>query len=597
MLRLPTAAQRDAMVATALGTRPADVIIKGGTLLNVHTGERYAADVAICEGWIAHVGDVAPPGPHTITVDATGLLLAPGLINSHFHIESSMLTAHELASILLPTGETTITHDPHEIGNVLGYRGMKAISEEGVDLPLKVLLRLPPQVPAVPDFETTAGTLSVDEFRSLLDQPYTISVGGDYNVSYVLHGGVDHLSKIEAAHARGLTVNGQESGLSLADRAAYAAGGPEDSEVAMSVDDIMDELRQGMKAMLNVMPLGVRDSHMADIARFVRENDIDTRHLLLCVSDIHPNLAAKQGSMSEAVRMAIRAGFDPMDALRMATLNAAEHYRVGHLLGSVSPGRVADVVLLSDLDSFAVHTVVADGMVVHSPAGSWTAPAAFVYPEWATNTMHVQRVLEPADFAVRSGRPPTETVKVNVIGPGCPKPAMVFELPVDDGVITPDVSQDVVTIAIVDRHLASGRIGLGFINGMGINRGAVACSINHDSHNLLVLGVSTVDMAVAANAVVDAGGGIAVVLDGELLGCLPLPIAGLMSTGSAAEVVDQLDQLESTLCDQLGVSRELLTPFMWFQCAALPNLPEIGLTDLGLFDTLLYEPMDLVVSP
>jgi adenine deaminase len=595
MLRLPTAADRSALVATTLGQRPPDLIIRGGTLLNVHTGESYPADVATCGTWIADVGELGVvAGPDTVVIDATGYLLCPGLINPHFHIESSMLTVHELAGLLLPTGETTITHDPHEIGNVLGFAGIEAISEEGVDLPLKVLLRVPAQVPAVPGFETTAGELSSEEVVELLDRPYTISLAGDYNVSWVLNGGIEHLAKIEAAQRRGLTINGQEAGLPAVLRSAYTAGGPEDSEVPITVEDIMGELRQGMRAMLNVMPMGLNDSDMTAIAKFVGDNAISTRHLLLCVTDAHPNLIARRGSMVEAVRMAIRDGFEPLAAVQMATLNVAEHYRVGHLLGSVSPGRVADIVFVSDLETFTVDRVIADGKLV-AEAGQLVARfARFSYPAWAKDTVHLARPLEPADFVVAAEAAGPATVRV--IGPGCPKPEMRFDLPVAGGAILADPSQDIACIAVVDRHLASGRIGLGFIHGMGLARGAAACTINHDSHNLVVVGTNVVDMACAANAAADGGGGCAVALDGEVLGRLPLPVAGLMSEAPAAEVVAGLNELENLLVEHLGVPADVTTPFMWFQVATLPNLPEIGLTDLGLFDTLNYRPIELLIS-
>ncbi len=324
-----------------------------------------------------------------------------------------------------------------------------------------------------------------------------------------------------------------------------------------------------------------------DIVAVVRRLGLDTRYLVLCTDDIHPNILLAEGHLDERVRLAIRSGFTPVEAIQMATINTAALMRIDRDFGIVAPGRFADLVVLDDLAAFTVSAVVHHGRVVARDGRLLEEPPAFAYPSWATSTMHLAAPVTAADLAVTVTGDALQ-VTVSVVEFGAPKTRREAQLEVIDGLVEPDVEQDVLSIAVLERHRATGRIGRGFVGGLGIRGGAVACSVNHDSHNIFVVGDSRESMAVAANAIAEAGGGYVAVVGTTVRAILELPIAGLMTDRPLAEVGPALEAVERVLIDELNCSIPY-RPIYALNFLCLPNIPEAGVTDMGIVDTTTME--------
>ena len=596
MLRSPSVLDRTRLIDVAMGRTPADVVVLGGRVLIGATGEVRDADIAIAGTWIAAVGDVAHTiGTGTERVEADGRVVVPGLVDAHFHIEGSLVSVHELARALLPRGVTTLMCDPHEIGNVLGPAGMVALIEEAADLPLKVFFRVPLQIPGTPGLETTGGTLDDAALAELIAHPSTISVAGDCSPTWVLDPDPSHLDRIHTALAARLVANGQEPGLDAHALNAFAAAGPQDTHIATSCAMLLGELRLGLRAVINDMPGQFPDEELAQLAGLLATGSVDPRHVLLCADDVHPNRLLRWGGVDAAVRRCIRCGIPPTTAVRMATINVATHYRVDHLFGSLAPGRVADVVVLDDVEAFRPAVVIADGRRVDH-GGLPSIPVA--YPRWAYDTVHLARSLTAEDFGLEApaGAAEGDAVEVSAIYPGLSREARLLpgtekeERRISGRVRAGKVEligvDDAALAAVIDRHHASGRVGQGVVLGFGLRAGAIASTVNHDNHNLLVVGVDVADMACAANAVAAAGGGIAIAKAGVILELLSLPIAGLLSEEPIEAVAAAMDRLEARLATELGVNPDIVQPFMLLQMFALANVPALGLTDLGLVDVL-----------
>jgi adenine deaminase len=604
-LRLPSTTDRVRLIGVALGRAPADLVVTGGHVLNGPTGELLRGDIAVAGKWIAAVGEVDRCiGPGTEIIEAHGRPVTAGLIDAHFHIEGSMVTVTELARALLPRGVTTLMCDPHEIGNVLGVRGMVALIDEAADLPLKVFLRVPPQIPGTPGLETTGAILDDDSFCELLRHPSVISAAGDCSPTWLLDPDESHLDRLGHALAQRFTINGQEPGLDLQALDAFVAAGPQDTHIATNCDMLLGELRRGLRAIVNDMPGQFPDEELRKLGRLLRDGAIDCRNVMFCADDVHPNRLLANGGVDAAVRRAVRCGVPWPMAVRMATINAATHYNVDHLYGSVLPGHVADIVILEDPELFVPAAVIADGKAV-SGIDQWPVT---IYPDWARDTIKLERPVVVEDFAlpVPDGCEDGDWVHVRTIFPGLATEGRLLpgtekqegSLPgrVAEGTVQVQGPADFAVAAIIDRHTASSRIGRAVVEGFGLRGGALASTVNHDNHNLLVIGTNAHDMAVAANAVAAAGGGLALGKGGKVLDLLALPIAGLISDRPIEEVARAMDRLEHTLVTKLGVSDLIPQPIMLIQMFALANIPKLGLTDHGLIDVLARQAVPAVAA-
>ena len=582
---------RTRLIRVALGDEPADVVLTGARVVNVFTGEIVAADVVMAAGRIAAVGDSRQQlvGPDTEIIEAGGRFVAPALIDPHMHLESSNVTVTELARAIVPRGVLSICADPHEIANVLGVAGVDLLVAEAADLPLNFFLRVPARVPAMPaDLETSGHAMDIAATLAMLDRPEAVCLGGDINPALLLGADREQLRKIEATIERHKTVGGQLPGFTGAVLDASLAAGVEDTHVAESPAEVVEQLRRGVRVLLTPRIDRLPAEEWPEIVATVERLGLDTRRLVLCTDDVHPNILMTEGHLDGWVRLAVESGFDPVTAVQMATLNTAELMRIDRHLGSVAPGRYADLLVLDSLEDFAPSMVLHRAEVVAAGGSLVQDPPSPEYPAWSMDTLTVA-LPAPDDLALRVDAP-DGPVTVNAVAFAAPKTMQQVRLTVRDGVIHPDGAADIAGIAVLERHHGTGNIGKGFVTGLGIRGGAVASTVNHDSHNVVVVGDSHRSMAAAAGAVIEAQGGYAVAVGDEVAAVVPLPIAGLLSPEPLAVVGEQLAAVERVLIDQLGCSIGY-RPIYALNFLCLPNIPEVGFTDRGI---ILTETMEIV---
>jgi len=594
-LRMPEQQRADGtrdLVAVARGDRPADLVVRNGRWVNVCSGEILAGtDVAVLEGRIAYCGPDARPmiAPTTEVIEAGGRYLVPGLLDAHVHIESAMVTPTEFARAVLPRGTTSVFADPHEIANVLGLRGVKLFAEEARRLLLKVYLQIPSCVPAVQGLDTPGAEIGPQEVAEALAWPEVVGLGEVMDYPGVIAGAEGVHAKISAARRAGKTVGGHYASPDLGRPFhAYAAGGVADCHEGTRAEDAIARVRQGMRAILRQ---GSAWRDLAEGLRAITEFGLDPRHVLLATDDRHAETLLREGHMDDVVRTAIAAGVPSMTAIQMATVNVAEHFGVDRDVGAIAPGRMADVLVVSDLERFAVDIVVTSGRVVADGGELRINLPAFPYPDWARATVRLGRPLAPNDLALEApaDEGEVEVRAIELVEHQAPTRERRVRLPVRRGRI--ELVPGTAEVAVVERHRASGRIGKGVLVGLGLEPGcAVASTVAHDTHHLLVVGTDPVAMARAGNHVAEAGGGIAVVRGEAVQASLPLPIAGILSDRPVSEVAAGLAEIHAAL-RACGV--RLADALMTLSLLALPVIPALRVTDLGLVDVERGE----IVSP
>jgi adenine deaminase len=582
------------LVDAAMGRTQADVVLRGGKVVNVHTAEiQEAVDVAIKAGRVVLVGEVDHTiGGKTEVIDATGYFLLPGLVEGHVHIESSMITPTQFARAVLPHGTTAVFIDNHEVANVLGMEGIKLMMEEARALPLKVYLAMPSCVPALSGFEDAGAVIDASEIEGAMAWDHVAALGEMMNMPGVLAGDPGVHAKLRASLRAGKVVTGHysipetERGLQ-----AFIAAGISSCHESTRKEDALAKLRLGMWTMLRE---GSAWHDLKDTIRAITETDIDSRHAMMITDDTHPSTLINQGHMNHVVRRAIEEGLEPVRAVQMATINVAEYFHLGHDLGSISPGKCADIIFVRDLREMKVDRVLVDGLVVVAEGELRVRLPQFAYPPSASASVHLARPLTPDDFVILApaGRKKVIVRVIEVLGGQVVTRHLQMERQVVDGAVPPSVREDVAKVASVERHKGSGQIGLGFVKGFHLQRGAVASTIAHDSHNLLIVGTNEADMAFAGNKLAETGGGMVVVREGEVLALLPLPVAGLMSQGPVEVVNEQVEALAQAWQD-LGC--DLVSPFMTMSILALPVIPELRITNRGLVDTVQFSAVKVIV--
>src|SRR5262245_36974288 len=491
MARRPLSELTRELTAVCMGREPADLVIRGGRLVDVDTREVLDGhDVAVAHGRVAMFGEVTHTvGPRTETIDADGAYLVPGLVDTHLHVESVMVTVTRFAEAVLPHGTTTVFIDNHEMANVFGLPGMRWMLDEGLGLPLKVYLAVPSCVPALPGFEDAGAALGPDEVREALGWDGVAGLGEMMNMPAVLAGDESIHAEIAAALERGKPVTGHWSLAGVRDHRlqAYIAAGVDSCHETTSREDALAKLRAGMWVQFRE---GSTFRDVAALAPVLTEDGVDPRHCLLVTDDVLPETIAADGPMHRVVRRAIEAEIEPLVAIQMATVNGAEYFGMRHDLGSIAPGRLADILFVEDLADFRPHRVLADG---REPG----APPAFEYPEEAYCSIRLGRALTVGDLRVEASGEAASVRAVGIASGRVTTEHLVVELPVDGGEVRASAEADVAKLASIERHGGPGTIGLGFVQGLGLNRGAVASSIAHDNHNLLVAGMSDEDMLFA----------------------------------------------------------------------------------------------------
>ncbi|MEL7152842.1 MAG: adenine deaminase [Pseudomonadota bacterium] len=576
------------LIETASGRAPADLVITGGIWVNVHTREALPGfDIAVRHGRIACVvpDSSAQIGPETQVIEAKGRYMIPGLCDGHMHIESGMLTPAEFARAVMPHGTTTMFTDPHEIANVLGIDGVRMMHDEAMMQPVNIFTQMPSCAPSAPGMETTGFEITADDVAEAMQWSGIIGLGEMMNYPGVAAADPKMLAEIAATQRAGKTVGGHYASPDLgADFAAYVAGGPADDHEGTSEADAIARTRQGMRAMLR---LGSAWYDVEAQITAITEKGLDPRNFILCTDDCHSGTLVNDGHMNRVVRHAITCGCDPLIALQMATVNTATHFGLERELGSLTPGRRADVILTSDLRELPIEHVIARGKTVAVDGALRVDCPHFDWPDRARKTVNLARALASDDFVVKAPGG-ANAVTANVIGVvenQAPTKALKATLPVVDGCV--EGADGVCHIALVERHKATGEVKNAFVSGFGYQGSmAMASTVAHDSHHMIVVGTDREQMALAANRLAEVGGGVTVFADGKELALVELPIAGLMSDQPAREVAAKADQMVEAM-KQCGCT--LNNAYMQHSLLALVVIPELRISDLGLVDVRSFE--------
>ena len=565
---------RSKLIEVARGDSQADTLFKNARLVNVRSGEIHDADIAIYEGRIAGFGTYQAKE----VVDLKGQHVCPGLIDAHVHIESSMVTVPEFARAVVPRGTTAVVTDPHEIANVLGAPGIRYMLNSSEGLPLRVFAMASSCVPAT-DMETSGAKLEAADLEALFDHPRVIGLAEVMNFPGVFLGIPEVLAKIEIAGDR--PIDGHAPGLSGLLLNAYVAAGIGSDHECTQLEEAREKLRRGMQIFIRE---GTTARNLDALLPLVTPEN--SPYCSFCTDDRHPEDLLDEGHIDALIRMAIERGLNPMTAIQMATINTANYFGLRGL-GMVAPGYRADLVVFDEFENFRARKVISEGQLV-AEDGEYLGPrpappvppGGGVRVDWDAVNLAVEangdrqvRVIEAVPGQIVTGQ-------------------SVEEIGVTDGAAVTDPERDLLKIAVIERHRGTGNVGVGFVRGFGLARGAIASTVAHDNHNIVVVGSSDEDMMAAARAVADTDGGQAVVADGQVLASVPLPIAGLMSDLPLEEVRDRVAGMTIAARDLGGT---LPDPLMTMSFLALAVIPELKITDLGLVDVGAFKPVPLFV--
>jgi len=559
------------LLAVARGEEPADLLFRGGRVVNVFSGEIEATDVALHDGRIAGLGEGYQARE---TVELGGAYLLPGFIDAHVHVESSLATPPEFARAVLPRGTTTVVSDPHEIANVHGLEGIRYMLEASEGLPLTVYVMASSCVPAT-EMSTSGAALDARALASLLDNPRVLGLAEVMNFPGVIHGDPSVLAKLEAF--RGRPVDGHAPGVGGHALNAYAAGGPASDHECTTAEEATEKLRRGLRVFFRQ---ATNARNLADLLPAL--TPANARRVCLCTDDRQPPDLLDEGGIDAMLRTVLDAGVDPVTAVRLATLNPAEHFGLGDR-GALGPGRRADLVVVDDLTDLRVREVWSGGSRV--AAGGRVAPWEVSAPvEPPPPSLSVSLPRDPFHMPARGGTARVIQVVPDQLVTG----ALQLEPTVRDGAVVADPDRDLAKLAVVERHTGSGRVGLGLLRGLGLRAGALAGTVAHDHHNIIAAGVDDTSLRTAVETVRDAGGGLAVAREGRTLALLPLPVGGLMSARPMPEIRALLDEVVEAA---RGLGSTLHDPFMALSFLGLEVIPSLKLTDRGLVDV---EAFDLV---
>jgi adenine deaminase len=558
-------------IAVARGDHPADLVIKGGRVLSVFTGELLDADVAVAGEYVAGIGRYEG----SQVFDASGLTLLPGFIDGHMHIESTKLMVDEFARAALPHGTTTVVLDPHEIANVFGLDGVRALLASAGQVPLDYYVMVSSCVPASP-LESNGATVGAEDIaRFLAEEPNAIGLAEMMDFPGVVAGNDEAVAKIEAALRIGRHIDGHAPGLTGKELNAYVAAGVRSDHECTTYEEALEKRRLGMWIMIRE---GSAARNLEALVPLVLEHG--PGNCILCTDDREPDHLLHQGHINDVIRKAVKLGVPPYHAIVMGTLFAARYHRLPEH-GAVAPGYVADVVAVPDLEGFRPAAVWKRGRLVARDGQAMDIPKVTA-PDWMRNSVKV-RTLTEEDFKIRANG------RVRVIGVEAGQivtRSLRADPALKDGLAVADPGRDLAKIAVVERHRETGRIGLGFVSGFGLKRGALASTHAHDAHNVVVVGVDDGDMAAAVNRLRDIGGGQVAVAYGQPVAEVPCPIGGLLSDRPVEEVADAVSRMERA-SHELGVT--LPSPFMAMSFLALSVVPELKITDRGLVDTINFE--------
>ncbi len=573
------------LVAVAAGRMAADLVITGGRVVLVQTREVMDGwQIAIKHGRFAYVG---PDASHCIGDDTTveewsDKYIIPGLCDAHMHIESGMLIPAEFARAVIPHGTTSMFTDPHEIANVFGLRGVRLMHDEALMQPVNIWTQMPSCAPSAPGLETTGFEIGPDDVTQAMAWPGIIGLGEMMNFPGVVDGSQQMLAEIAATQAAGKTVGGHYASPDLGPAFhAYAAGGPADDHEGTCEDDAIARMRQGMRSMIR---LGSAWYDIKAQITAITERGLDPRNMILCTDDCFAKTLVEDGHMNRCVRHAIECGCDPLIALQMATINTASHFGLEREIGQIAPGRRADMIVTSDLKTLPIEVVYGRGVKVAEDGACLADCPHLDWPDDTRHSVNLGKTLTAADFEIHSDAQEVTANVIGVVENQAPTKALTALLPVRNGIVEPTHAQEggIAQIALVERHRATGGVTNAFVSGFGYGPGmAMASTVAHDSHHMIVVGTDRAMMAKAAMRLGEVGGGVTLWQDGEEKALVDLPIAGLMSDRPALDVAADVTQLVAAM-DAAGCT--LNNAYMQHSLLALVVIPELRISDLGLVD-------------
>lgn len=566
------------LINAARGIEKADLVIKNANIVNVLSEEIHKGDIAIKDGMIAGIGENYSGEKE---IDVNGAYVTPSFIDGHVHLESSMMLPKEFAKVVLPAGTTTVIIDPHEISNVLGLHGISFMHEAVKNLPIDVYTMLPSCVPATP-FETSGFDLNSYDLSLLIDKPWVLGIAEMMNFPGVLNLDKNVMAKLELAKSRGKCIDGHAPYLRGKDLCAYIASGVKSDHECTTPDEAIEKLRLGMYVMIRE---GTAAKDLDALIPVLK--NCNTRKCIFVTDDRHP--ADLKEHINGMVRRAVEAGVNPVKAVQIASLNTAEYFGLKNL-GAIAPGYKADLLILPDLKSFKPDVVIKNGQVV-AQDGKLTTEMSDCDSLSMRNSVNV-RWITPYDFMIPTSVD-LESAKVNaieVVPHQLITKSVISEVNVIDGNAVSNVENDTLKICVIERHRATGNIGKGFVKGFNLKCGAIASTVAHDSHNMIVVGTNDEDMYKAAVALIKCQGGKVVVKDGEIISELSLPIAGLISDKDFDYVVGKCEELNK-VAHSIGCKLE--DPFMTMGFLSLPVIPELKITDKGVFDTSKFDFVDV----
>ncbi len=576
----------------------ADVVLTGGQIINVITREIYTEDLAIKGKRILGVCNSEKMiGPNTLVIDVAGKYLSPGFIDSHMHFESSMLTITEFSRLSIPSGTTTLIADPHEIGNALGAVGMKAMADEASKVPNHVRLVIPALTPDCPKLETAGVDVDSKDMADLLNYPNIIGIGelqGFSNAKHVYNHTPEIITDLVAsttyARSLGKVVDGNAPELFGSELAAHiiATGGTCSCHETTTKAECLEKLRQGVYVFMRE---GSTQKNMAECVRAITEEGVDSRRAVLATDDMVAEDLEKLGHMNEIVKRTIKQGIEPIEAIQFCTINPATYFKLEDR-GALLPGKFADIAIISDLENMVVDAVFLEGELVAAGGKLLIDLPKYTYPDSVKNSVRLKPVTAKDLQIAAEGSRATARV-IGLIPDQNLSEGFEMDLSVKGGVVGADLKQDVIPMICLERYGRNGNIGKGFVKGFGLKSGAIAESIAHDTHNLLVIGTNYEDMAKAVNHVIQMGGGIALADKGNIINELRLPVGGLITdelTGSQVSV--KIRELEEDAKVKLGC--QVHAPFMHLSFLALSTSPKWKLTDKGIVDVERFEILSAV---
>jgi len=554
-------------IRIASGEGKADLLIKNGRVVNVFSGEVEKKDVAIFGGVIIGFGDYRARE----IIDVKGDFLCPGLIDGHVHIESSMVMIPEFARAVLPNGTTTVIIDPHEIANVLGQKGVRFMAKSTRGIPLNVFVMIPSCVPAT-HMETSGATLKAVDLKPLLKEPWAIGLAEMMNFPGVIFRDPEVLKKIEMA--KGKRIDGHAPSLSEKGLYAYLSAGIRSDHECTTLKEAKEKMKNGMWIMIRE---GTTARNLKDLLPLITLKN--SRRFFFVTDDRHPKELLEEGHINSMVKKAMQWGIDPILAIQMATLNAAEYFRLDDL-GAIAPGYRADIVTFDSLTRFRIKKVFKDGVLV-AEDGKILSHSMGNLSLFSTIRKRGLRIktIKKNDLLLQSDQPFAKIIQL--IPNQIVTKKVVKKISLKDGVAYPNIKEDILKIIVVERHRATGNIGIGFVHGFGLKKGAIGSTVAHDSHNLVIVGTNDRDILKTVEIIQAMGGGLAAVSDEKVIASLPLPIAGLMAEGSVSQVRLRMETLLNA-AKELGC--KLGDPFMTLSFLSLPVIPELKITDKGLVD-------------